>query len=153
MTARTIDHAALGKLVEAGSVTTAQVVGTKGGWSIIIDFGAGEQPLVSQRSPDARVFKRMDTLVSYLAGVGISHFEVDASNHERASGIGRPDRAAALRQTHQAAAYDKWFREQVEIGIREADDPNAVWYSHEEVKQDIARQRAELTARLNGESQ
>jgi hypothetical protein len=34
--------------------------------------------------------------------------------------------------------YDTWFREQVEIGMREADDPNAVWFTQEEVMRDTA---------------
>ncbi|HEY5329056.1 MAG TPA: hypothetical protein VIJ79_04160 [Acidobacteriaceae bacterium] len=44
------------------------------------------------------------------------------------------------------ADYDAWFRQQVEERIREADDPNTVWVSHEQVMQDlddiIARHRA-----------
>ena len=32
-----------------------------------------------------------------------------------------------MRQTHQAAAYDKWFRAEVQQGIQEADDPAMQW--------------------------
>ncbi|EJZ16402.1 hypothetical protein RCCGEPOP_36183, partial [Rhizobium sp. Pop5] len=41
---------------------------------------------------------------------------------------------------------------QVEEAIREADDPNAVWIPHEVVKEEMARERAELLARLKGET-
>jgi hypothetical protein len=37
----------------------------------------------------------------------------------------------------QESDYDTWFREQAEIGVREADDPNTVWVSHEQVMQDL----------------
>jgi hypothetical protein len=33
----------------------------------------------------------------------------------------------------KAAAYDAWFRAEVEAAIRDADDPNCEWISHEEV--------------------
>jgi hypothetical protein len=33
--------------------------------------------------------------------------------------------------------YDIWFREQVEIGMREADDPNTVWFTQEEVMHEL----------------
>ena len=41
-----------------------------------------------------------------------------------------------------AAAYDAWFRSEVEAGLREADDPNAVWVSNEEVERETEQQRA-----------
>ncbi|MDO3431750.1 hypothetical protein QWJ46_03540 [Rhizobium sp. CBN3] len=151
MTAETIDHSTLSRLVEAGAVDAAHVVGKTGGWSIVIRYGKAERPLAAQRSRQVRLFKRMDTLVSYLKDVGISQFDVDAGDYapEKAS---RPDRAEALRRTHEAAEYDKWFREQVEEAIREADDPNTVWIPHDVVKEEMARERAELVARLKGKA-
>jgi hypothetical protein len=149
MAAETIDHSTLSRLVEAGAVEAAHVVGKTGGWSVVIRYGEAERPLAAQRSRQVRVFKRIDTLVSYLRDVGISQFDVDAADYAPAT-ASRPDRAAALRRTHEAAEYDKWFREQVEEAIREADDPNTVWIPHEVVEEEMARQRAELLARLKG---
>ncbi|MBY2916894.1 hypothetical protein [Rhizobium leguminosarum] len=147
MTAETIDHTTLSRLVEAGSVDAVHVVGKTGGWSVVIRYGKAERPLAAQRSRQVRVFKRMDTLVSYLKDVGISRFEVDATDY--APGIAsRPDRAAALRRTHEAAEYDKWFRKQVEEAIREADDPNAVWISAQEAEERMDKLQAELFAQL-----
>lgn len=40
------------------------------------------------------------------------------------------------------AAYKTWFREQVEIGLREADDPATAWVSHEEVMAELDELRA-----------
>jgi hypothetical protein len=151
MSAETIDHSTLSRLVEAGAVHGAHVVGQTGGWSIVIRYGKTESPLAAQRSRQVRLFKRMDTLVSYLKDVGISQFDVDAA-HYAPETTARPDRAEALRRAHEAAEYDRWFREQVEEAIREADDPNAVWIPHEVVKEEMARERAKLLARLKGEA-
>ncbi|MGO8655861.1 hypothetical protein ACC771_09250, partial [Rhizobium ruizarguesonis] len=78
---------------------------------------------------------------------GISKFDVDAANYAPGT-ASRPDRAAALRRTHKAAEYDKWFREQVGEAIREADDPNAVWISAQDAEERMDKLRAELLAQL-----
>ncbi|WP_063503104.1 hypothetical protein [Rhizobium etli] len=147
MTAETVDHSTLSRLVDAGAVEAAHVVGKTGGWSVVIRYGKSERPLAAQRSRQVRLFKRMDTLVSYLKDVGISQFDVDAADYvsETAS---RPDRAAALRRTHKAAEYDKWFREQVEEAIRQADDPNAVWITAQDAEERMDKLRAELLAQV-----
>lgn len=147
-----IDHGTLAQLVEAGAVRGAHVIGQPGGWSLRVQYGTAERTLTAQRSRQARVFRRMETLVSYLKDVGIEHFDVNAADYESDGGQAhaRPDRAEALRHAHEAAAHDKWFRGQVEEAMQEADDPNTQWVPHEVVKQDMARQRAELLARING---
>ena len=152
MTTGTIDHATLSTLVEAGTVRNAHVVGSAEGWSILVRYGQNQRTLIAQRGRHARVFRRLDTLVSYLKDVGIAEFDVDATSYEpdSAKAPARPDRAEALRKAHEAAAYDAWFREEVQKAIDEADDPNTVWVSHEEVTADWERQRAEL-GKLIGE--
>lgn len=155
MAAETIDHGTLAELIEAGAVRGAHVVGLPGGWSLRVKYGAAERTLAAQRSRQARVFRRMETLISYLKDVGIERFDVDAADYEADGGKAhaRPDRAAAMRRAHEAAAHDRWFREQIEEAIKEADDPNTEWVPHEVVKQDMARQRAELLARIKGASE
>lgn len=155
MAAETIDHTTLSRLVEAGAVRGAHVVGQDGGWAVMIKYGMAERALAAQRSRQVRLFKRMETLVSYLKEVGISRFDVDAADYapETVKTHSRPDRAEALRRAHEAAAHDRWFREQVEEALREADDPNTEWIPHDVVKQDMARQRAELLARINGDTE
>ena len=44
--------------------------------------------------------------------------------------------------------HSEWFREQVEDAMREADNTATEWIPHAVVKQDIARQRAALLARI-----
>ena len=150
MAAETIDHSTLTELVEAGALRGAHVVGQPGGWSLRVKYGAAERALAAQRSRQVRVFRRIETLVSYLKDVGIEHFDVDAADYQAEGGKTRPDRAEAMRRAHEAAAHDKWFRDQIEEAIKEADDPNTEWVRHEVVKQDMARQRAELLARIKG---
>jgi hypothetical protein len=49
---------------------------------------------------------------------------------------------AATQADNERLESDAWFREQAEIGLREADDPNTVWVSHEQVLSDLDELRA-----------
>ena len=150
MIADTIDHNTLTKLVEAGAVRAAHVIGQSGGWGVMIRYGMLERPLAASRSKQLRTFKKLETLVAYLKDIGISRFDVDASQYDPATlkTYSRPDRAEAMKKAHEAAAYDLWFREQVEQALKEANDPNTVWIPHEAVKADMRRQRQALLARM-----
>ncbi|MEN9868615.1 MAG: hypothetical protein RL748_4205 [Pseudomonadota bacterium] len=46
-------------------------------------------------------------------------------------------------------AHDKWMHAQIEQALFEADDPNTVWLSNEEVKARSAARRAQLCERAN----
>ena len=118
----TIDHTTLSRLVEAGAVRGAHIVGQSGGWAVLVKFGLSERPLAAQRSRQVRLFRKFETLVAYLKGVGIARFDVDATSYDATTltAARRPDRADALKRAHEAAAYDTWLREQVQASI---DDP------------------------------
>ena len=133
MTTETVDHHTLVRLVEAGAVRGAHVVGQKGGWAVLVRYGMQERPLAAQRSRNVRLFRRFETMVSYLKGLGIARFDVDAAEYDPdpLQSTRRPDRAEALRRAHAAAAYDAWFREQVQASL---DDPRP------SVPDDIARE-------------
>ena len=120
--AETIDHGTLSRLVEAGAVRGAHIVGQSGGWAVLVKYGMTERPLAAQRSRQVRLFKKFETLVSYLKNIGIARFDVDAANYDTtvATTSRRPDRTEALKRAHEAVAYDTWFREQVQASI---DDP------------------------------
>ena len=153
MNTETIDHTTLSRLAEAGAVRSAHIIGQAGGWGILVKYGMTERALAAQRSHQVRIFRKFETLVAYLKGVGIARFEVDAANYDAASmklTRARPDSSAAMTRAHEAAAYDKWFRGEVDAAIKEADDPNTVWVSHEDVKENWAKQRAELLKRAEG---
>jgi hypothetical protein len=139
----TIDHNTLSRLVEAGAVRGAHVIGQVGGWGVMIKYGMLERPLSATRSKKIRTFKKLETLVAYLKDIGISRFDVDATVQTYT----RPDRAEAMRQAHEAVEHDQWFREQVGKALQEADDPAAVWIPHDTAKADMQRQRERLLAR------
>lgn len=145
----TIDHVTLQRLVEAGAVRGADVIGQPGGWGVIIKYGMVERALAVKRGA-VRVFRHFETLVAYLKGIGISQYTVNAANYDPTvpAKNTRPDISERMKRAHEAAEHDKWFREQVEEGIRQANDPNTVWIPHEEVVKNMHRQREELKARL-----
>lgn len=152
MSAETIDHATLSQLVETESVKAAHVVAQAGGWGVVIRYGGSERQLAASRSRQARLFKRLETLVAYLKDLGISSFDVDAANYDLATAktYSRPDRAEALKQAHEAVEHDKWFRAQVAEGIQEADDPKTKWVPHDVAKSSWAKKRAALVKRTEG---
>ncbi|WP_294253514.1 hypothetical protein [Propionivibrio sp.] len=76
--AETIDHGTLSRLVEAGAVRGAHIVGQSGGWAVLVKYGMTERPLAVQRSRQVRLFKKFETLVGYLGEIGIARFDVDA---------------------------------------------------------------------------
>ena len=68
----------------------------------------------------------------------------DEAELDRPSG---PDRAQAMKQTHlNAAAYEKWFREQVQESL---DDPRPN-VPHAQVQKEMADKKAALRKRLAG---
>ena len=121
MTTETIDHTTLTKLAEAGVVRSARVVGQQGGWAILVKYGKTERTLAAQRSQQLRIFRKLETLVEYLKGIGIARFDVDAVNFDPGTAIKRPDRAAAMKDAHAAAAYTKWLKAEVQEAM---DDTN-----------------------------
>ncbi|MBU9247048.1 antitoxin PaaA2 family protein [Burkholderia multivorans] len=147
MATETIDQKTLTQLVEAGAVRAAHVVGHGNGWALAARYGLTERFLSAKRG-DVRVFRRLETLVSFLRDMGISRFDVDASGYDpqAVERVTRPDRSAALKEAHAARAYDKWFREQVQQAL---DDPRPR-ISNEDVKAHFAARRDELRKRIGG---
>jgi len=131
----TIDHLTLTRLVEAGAVRGANVVGQPGGWGIVIQYGMTERVLAAKRGA-VRIFRKFETLVAYLKEIGVTRYQVDATRFDPVAlkvERHRPDASARMRHTHEAAAYDKWFRAQVREAI---DDPRPN-IPHEDVMADV----------------
>jgi hypothetical protein len=145
MSSETIDHNTLARLVEAGAVRAAHVIGQVGGWGVLIKYGMLERPLSATRSGKVRIFKKLETVMNYLKGLGISRFDVDAANYDASTlkTYSRPDRAEAMKRAHEAVAYDDWFKAQVQTSI---DDPRPS-IDADEAKQRLAAKRASLQAR------
>lgn len=106
MPTATIDHTTFIKLTEADVVRQVQVIGQSAGWAILVQYGMTERVLAAQRSHQVRLFRKLDTLVLYLRSVGIARFTVDAAQYtpHGAHQQRRPDRAAAMKAAHAAAA-------------------------------------------------
>lgn len=145
----TIDQKTLERLVDAGVVLAASIIGQPGGWGVVFQYGTTECTLAAKRGA-VRQFARFETLVAYLKKLGIAKYQVDATQYDSATVKAerfRDDAAERMRQAHQAAAHDKWFRAQVEQALQEADDPATIWLSNEEVKAHSAARRAEWLKR------
>lgn len=53
-----------------------------------------------------------------------------------------------LPKTPTADDHDKWLEDQVEIALKEADDPETVWIENALVRKDWQAKRAALSRRL-----
>jgi hypothetical protein len=136
MSTETIDHTTLSRLAEAGAVRSARIVGQNGGWGILVKYGMTERALAAQRSHQVRIFRKFETLVSYLKGIGIARFDVDAVNYDPdtlKATRNRPDRSEAMKSAHEAAAYNKWLKAEVQ----EAIDDTSPTISHDAVMKDV----------------
>lgn len=106
--------------------------------------------LATTRGKTARGFRDAGKAIAVLHGIGAHMVQVDTSRWAPGlavqEGRRRPDTAERQRRAHEAAAHDVWFRAEVEQAIREADDPNTVWVSNEEVERESAEQRARWRA-------
>ncbi len=145
MTHDTIDHPTLERLVEANAVRGANIVGRPSGWGVIIQYGMTERVLAAKRG-SVRIFRKFETLVSYLKGIGIVRYQVDASQFDVAAlktARKRGDAAERMKNAHEAAAYKGWLTQQVQEAI---DDPRPS-VPHAQVVADWNIERAALLKR------
>ena len=156
MSTHTVDTAMAKRLVEALAIRGASIIGQPGGWSVMLKLGMTEKPLGAQRTDKPRTWRSLDRCVDYLkTELHIARFDLlDATDHSgvELAGKSRNDASERMRQTHAAAAYDKWFRAQVEQGIKEADDPSTQWVSNEAVKATSAKRRAAWAKKAQAEA-
>lgn len=146
---KTIDHNTLRRLVDAGAHVGAEVVGSAGGWGVVINYGRASQTLAATRGAP-RTWRQFETLAGYLKALGIVEYRVNTAEFAPGTAAGKRDdkRSATASQrmtrAHQAAAYDTWFREQVQASI---EDPRA---SVEDAvaKKEFAAKRTALAKRV-----
>ena len=145
---KTIDHSTLRRLVDAGANVGAEVVGASGGWGVVIKYGRASQTLAATRGKP-RTFRQFETLASYLKDLGITEFRVNTAEFDAGTGATNPtDKRSAtaserMKRAHQAAAYDTWFRVQVQAAI---DDPQPS-VDDQEMRNQFAVKRAALVKR------
>lgn len=119
--AETIDQATLERLVDAGVVRGAAVVGHSGGWGIVVKYGTTECLLAAKRG-SVRSFRKFETLVAFLKKIGISKYLVDAADFDSASlsvGRARPDAADRMKKTFAAKAYNDWLLEKLDASAND----------------------------------
>ena len=115
MTVNTIDHATLERLIEAGVVRGASIVGQPGGWGVVVQYGMTERALAAKRGA-VRIFRKFETLVGYLKGIGIVKYQVDASQFDPVAlqvERTRADASKRLKDAHEASAYRDWLEGKV----------------------------------------
>ena len=118
-TVDTIDHVTLEHLVEAGAVRGAHVVGQPGGWGVVVQYGMTERALAARRGA-VRLFRKFETLAGYLKDIGIQQYQVDARLYDPTAlkvERSRTDAAARMKETHEAAAYNKMFEAKVAASL------------------------------------
>lgn len=73
----TISTKTLKELVQAGSIRSALLIGTKDGFVLRVRYGIIERTVEAVRG-HVRVFAALDSAASFLKRIGIHRFEVDA---------------------------------------------------------------------------
>jgi hypothetical protein len=151
---KTIDHGTLRRLVDAGAPVGAEVVASGGSWGIVIKYGRTSQTLAATRGRP-KTFRQFETLAGYLKELGIVEYRVNAAEFQPGGGIqtATPDRRSAaaserMKRAHEAAAYDAWFREQVQMSI---DDPRPS-VSNEQARAHMAARRQALLKKAGTKS-
>lgn len=137
-------------LIAAGLVTTATVLGQKGGYTVHVAVGNGERFLVN-RAGQVRVFASIDTAVRELNGVGLTTVAVNVSGYEK--GLVRAPRAdltLRARRVAEALEYDQWVRERVDEAMLDESLGRSEWKSHEDVWENVRRETARLMAERHG---
>jgi hypothetical protein len=133
-------------LSESGGVIGVTLRGNGGSFYIEAETRRGEAVLVPQRSKSPRRFPDPRKALALLRELGICEAKIDARDWrpeqldlEKAS---RPDRKEQMKGVNEALEHDRWFREQVEIGLKDMREGRTI--PNEEVKRRWADKRAEL---------
>ena len=144
---KTIDHGSLRRLVDAGAHVGAEVIGASGGWGVVINYGRASQTLSAARG-QPRTWRQFETLAGYLKNLGITEVRVNTAEFEPRPVTGQQDKRSTtasdrMKRAHLAAAYDGWFREQVQASI----DDQRPGMDEETVRKRFAAKRAALAKR------
>lgn len=138
----TIDQAR--SAASAGGVLSANLRPVGSMFALEFETRQGPVTLIASVSKEVRRFVNPIKAFEIVRDLGLEggHFSVaqwrpDEREQDRAA---RPDKSAALKATHQAAAYDKAFR----VGVQAALDDPRPSMPHEQVASKWATKRAEL---------
>ena len=147
MSTQTIDSAMARRMVEASAIHGAAIIGRPGGWSVMLKLGEVERLLGTQRTDKPRIWRSLDTCMNYLRNeLHIVRVDLLDATHYTEGDVGlrpREDAAERMKRAHEAAAYDAWFREQVQTSI---DDPRPS-VADDEARAHFATRKAALRQR------
>jgi hypothetical protein len=140
---------------DAGDIVGVSLKSEGGTFFIQVDTQSGGVAVLAKaRTSEPRSFGNPVQALNLLRKLGLfaGTFDIALWQPEQ-KGVGkRPDRSVALKRTHEAAEYDKWFRRQVQPGLAEANDSNTAWVPHKTVKESIERQRKALQSRIKSKA-
>jgi hypothetical protein len=148
MSMQTLTFEQLRSATVAGGVSGVTVKAQGGGFFVQIATRNGDAILTKARSTELRCFSNPFQAITLLHGIGITNGTYDVSQYdpEQKKIRLRPDRAKVMKRAHEAAAYDAWFREQVQASI---EDPRPS-VKDEDVRAEFASRRKKLLQRSKG---
>ena len=127
----------------AGGVKGVTLKGQGGGFFVEIATRSGQDAFLSKaRSTEPRRFGSPTSALIVLRDVGIAVAQLDATNwnpDQKEVTQNRDSRAQAMRQAHEAAAYNQWLAGEIQASI---DDPRPS-IPHDEV---MAEMDADIAA-------
>lgn len=130
----------------AGGVTGVTLKGQGGGFFVEIATRSGHDAVLSKaRTSEPRRFGNPTSAMNVLRDVGIVVVQLDATNwnpDEKDMNKSRDSRAEAMREAHEAAAYNQWLAAEIQEAI---DDPHPN-IPHEEVMAEMDADIAALVA-------
>ncbi len=119
--------------VGAGGVTGVTLKGQGGGFFVEIATRSGQDAiLVKARTTEPRRFGNPTSALIVLRDVGIDVIQIDATDwnpDQKDMSRSRQNRADAMREAHEAAAYNQWLAAEIQEAI---DDPRSS-IPHDEV--------------------
>ena len=129
--------------VSAGGVVGVTLKGQGSGFFVEIATRSGQDAfLVKARSTEPRRFGSPNSALIVLRDLGIAVAQLDATNwnpDQKEVTQNRDSRAQAMRQAHEAAAYNQWLAGEIQASI---DDPRPS-IPHDEV---MAEMDADIAA-------
>ena len=130
----------------AGGVVGVTLKGDGGGFFLQIATRSGQDAVLSKaRSVQPRRFGNPTSALIVLRGLGIAVAQLDATQwnpDQKDRSQSRENRAQAMREAHQAAAYTKWMAAEIQESI---DDPRPS-IPHDEVMAEMGVDIAALPA-------
>ena len=107
--------------VGAGGVTGVTLKGQGGGFFVEIATRSGQDAvLVKARTTEPRRFGNPTSALIVLRGVGIDFIQIDATNwnpNQKDMSRSRQNCADAMREAHEAAAYNQWLAVEIQEAI------------------------------------